>query len=201
MRAGVLSWIKPGERFRSSLGSVVTLSIAAVAYKLAQVLNSNLISEWLYWRKIKWEKVACRNANRALRDTNAMKITVLLRHLTLWEPVYDIFVLGSIAMLPVCFFAWHLSGQGAVWKAVLGKPCTLEKNFVHIKCSADHLVSDELNQKKFPHCLDCILGENWDGSTVFLLGRFTALIQSSAKSSNLQSMLLDLFSSNLWSFK
>jgi len=26
MRAGVLSWIKPGERFRSSLGSVVTNS-------------------------------------------------------------------------------------------------------------------------------------------------------------------------------
>jgi len=38
-----------------------------------------------------------------------------------------------------------------------------------------------------------ILGENWDGSTVFIPKRFSALIQSSAKSSNLQSMLLDLF--------
>ena len=33
-------------------------------------------------------------------------------------------------------------------KAVLGKPCTLEKNFLHIECSAGRLVSDELNQRK-----------------------------------------------------
>jgi len=26
-------------------------------YKLAQVLSSNLISEWLYWRKFKWKKI------------------------------------------------------------------------------------------------------------------------------------------------
>jgi len=26
-------------------------------YKLAQVLNSDLISEWLYWRKFKWKKI------------------------------------------------------------------------------------------------------------------------------------------------
>ena len=48
--------------------------------------------------------------------------------------------------------AW--AGKVLFEKAVLGKPCTLEKNFLHMKCSSDHLVSDELNQKKFPLCLD-----------------------------------------------
>jgi len=37
--------------------------------------------------------------------------------------------------------------------AVLGKRCTLEKNFLHTKCLADHLVSDVKKQKKFPPCL------------------------------------------------
>jgi len=41
--------------------------------------------------------------------------------LSLWEPVYDIFVLGSIAMLPVWFCTWCLSGQCAVWKGCAGK--------------------------------------------------------------------------------
>jgi len=40
---------------------------------------------------------------------------------TLWEPVYDIFVLGSMARLPVWFYAWRLIGQGAVWKGCAGK--------------------------------------------------------------------------------
>ena len=43
-------------------------------------------------------------------------------------------------------------------KAVLGKPCMLEKNFLHTKCSADHLVFDEQNQKKFPPYLDGCIG-------------------------------------------
>ena len=42
--------------------------------------------------------------------------------------------------------------------AVLGKSCTLEKNFLHMTCSADRLVSDEQNQKKFPLCLDGYFG-------------------------------------------
>jgi len=37
------------------------------------------------------------------------------------EPAYDIFVLGSIAMLPVWFCAWCLSGKGGVWKGCAGK--------------------------------------------------------------------------------
>jgi len=43
-------------------------------------------------------------------------------------------------------------------KAVLGKPFMLEKNFMHMKCSADRLVSDEHNQKKFPPCLNGCFG-------------------------------------------
>ena len=38
----------------SSRSSLICL--AWEQYKLAQVLNSNLISEWLYWRKLKWKK-------------------------------------------------------------------------------------------------------------------------------------------------
>jgi len=52
--------------------------------------------------------------------------------------------------------AW--AGKVLFEKAVLGKPCTLEKNFLHIKCSAGRLVSDELNQRKFPPCLDGYIG-------------------------------------------
>ena len=52
--------------------------------------------------------------------------------------------------------AW--AGNVLFEKAVLGKPCTLEKNFLHIKCSADRLVSDELNQRKIPPCLDWYIG-------------------------------------------
>jgi len=52
------------------------LSMEAV--QLAQVLNSNLISEWLYWRKFICKRIPCNNTNRALRDTNADKITALL---------------------------------------------------------------------------------------------------------------------------
>ena len=82
-------------------------------------------------------------------------------------------------------------------KAVLGKPCTLEKNFLDRKCSADRLVSDEQNQKNFPRFQMGILGENWGGFAIFLLWRFIALIQSIAKLPKSQSMLLDLFSSIL----
>jgi len=57
------------------------ICVAWKQYKLAQELNSNLISEWLYWRKFKWKKIACKNTNRALRDTNPVKITALLSHL------------------------------------------------------------------------------------------------------------------------
>jgi len=46
-----------------------------------------------------------------------------------------------------------------------------------------------------------ILGENWGGFDIFLLWRFTALIQNIANIPNSQSMSLDLFSSILWSFK
>ena len=38
----------------SSRSSLICL--AWEQYKLAQVLNSNPISEWLYWRKFKWKK-------------------------------------------------------------------------------------------------------------------------------------------------
>jgi len=38
-------------------------------------------SEWLSWRKFKWKKIASKNTNRALRDTNADKTTVLPSHL------------------------------------------------------------------------------------------------------------------------
>jgi len=50
-------------------------------YNLAQVLNNNLISEWLYWRKFKWQKITSENTNRAICDTNADKTTVLLSYL------------------------------------------------------------------------------------------------------------------------
>jgi len=32
-------------------------------------------------KKIQMEKIACKNTNRALRDTNGVKITLLLSHL------------------------------------------------------------------------------------------------------------------------
>jgi len=41
-RAGVLSWIKPGERFRSSLGSVVTSINKAVSRKVFDSCNTRL---------------------------------------------------------------------------------------------------------------------------------------------------------------
>jgi len=50
-------------------------------YKLAQVLNSDLISKWLYWRKFKWKKNTSKSTNPTLRDTNTDKTTVLLSHL------------------------------------------------------------------------------------------------------------------------
>ena len=83
---------------------------------------------------------------------------VLKLILTLWEPAYDIFVLGSIAMLLVWFCTWRLSRQGAVWKGCTGKTMHARKNFLHMKCSADHLVFDEQNQKKFPPYLDGCIG-------------------------------------------
>jgi len=62
---------------------------------------------------------------------------------TRWQPVYGIFALGSIAMQPVWFCTWRLSGQGAVWKGCAGKIMhARKKNFQHMKCSADRLVSD-----------------------------------------------------------
>jgi len=74
------------------------------------------------------------------------------------EPVYVIFVLGSIAIQPVWFCAWRLSGQGDVWEGCAGKTMHARKNFLHMKCSADRPVSDELNQKKFALCLDGYIG-------------------------------------------
>jgi len=62
---------------RSSRSSLICL--AWEQYKLAQVLNSNLISELL--KKIQMEKITSKNTNRALHDTNADKTTVLLSHL------------------------------------------------------------------------------------------------------------------------
>ena len=58
----------------SSRSSLICL--AWEQYKLAQVLNSNLISEWLYWRSFKWKKITSKNTNRALPDANADKTIV-----------------------------------------------------------------------------------------------------------------------------
>ena len=49
------------------------------------------------------------------------QMLIILPKTTLWEPVYDIFVVGSIAMQPVWFCAWGLNRQGAVWKGCAGK--------------------------------------------------------------------------------
>jgi len=65
----------------SSSSRYSLICLAWKQYKLAHVLNSNLISEWLYWRKFKWKKITSESTNRTLRDTNDDKSTVLLSHL------------------------------------------------------------------------------------------------------------------------
>ena len=57
------------------------VNMGAVQTCASRLLNNNPISEWLYWRKLKWKKMTSKNTNRALRDTNADKTTVLLSHL------------------------------------------------------------------------------------------------------------------------
>ena len=48
---GAFSCYSSSSRTISSL-----IFLAWEQYKLAQALNSNLISEWLYWRRFKWKK-------------------------------------------------------------------------------------------------------------------------------------------------
>ena len=69
--------------------------------------------------------------------------------LTLWEPVYDIFVLGSIARLPVWFYAWRLSRQGAVWKGCAGKTMHARKKLPTYEIFGRSSSFDERNQKNF----------------------------------------------------
>jgi len=60
---------------------IFSVCLAWEQYKLGQVRNSKLVSEWLHWRNFKWTKNTSKNTNRALRDTNGNKTTVLLSHL------------------------------------------------------------------------------------------------------------------------
>jgi len=76
-RSAVASWQSLAKSY-SSLAKSSLIFLAWDQYELAQVLSSNLISESLCRRKLKSKKITSKNTNRALRDTNAHKTTVLL---------------------------------------------------------------------------------------------------------------------------
>ena len=67
--------------FSLSSSSRTLICLAWKHYQLVQVLNSNLNSEWVYWKKFKRKEIISKNTNRTLRDTNADRKTVLLSHL------------------------------------------------------------------------------------------------------------------------
>ena len=89
------------------------------------------------------------------RGARLKKFKNLCDHFESRRTIYSYLALSLCCRYGFARDAW--AGKVLFWKAVLGKSCMLEKNFLHMKCSADRLVW-WTKPKKFAPCLDGCFG-------------------------------------------